>query len=258
MAGDWIKVRTALPKDGRIRIAAKKLQKTNAIGNASTNAYCVTVFGALVTLWSFADGQSDESGVLVGYDFSDINDMVGIDGFCEALPSDWITESDGWVKLTDYQQHNGKNAKVRAQTAKRVANAKANAKTVSKVTQEPLPDALPREEKRREEVKEGAYALNADAWNGWIEYRKKRKLAAYTTDKVKNKLCQLSPSKQSECVNDSIAQNYNGIFPDKFKDKPKPLKTQSDNELMAMAQSLNIQSQGKSRFDLIAAIEAKQ
>jgi len=154
MAGDWIKVRTALANDGRVRMAAKTLKKSNALGNATTNAYCVTVLGALVTLWSFADTQADENGLLIGYDFEDINELVGVDGFCESLPPDWIAEHEGWVKLPEYQQHNGKSAKKRAQTAKRVANAKANATgnasgnadSVSEVTQK----ALPREEKRRD------------------------------------------------------------------------------------------------------------
>lgn len=158
MAGDWIKLRTSLATDGRVRIVAKTLKKGNALGNATTNAYSVTVLGALVTLWSLADAQADEDGALVGYDFDDIDDLVGVPGFCNALPDDWISEEGGWIKLPNYQEHNGKNAKKRAQTAKRVANAKANAACNAEgngeVTQQALPNALPREEKRRDKEKQ--------------------------------------------------------------------------------------------------------
>ena len=151
MAGDWIKLRTALATDGRVRIVAKRLKKNNALGNATTNAYRVTVLGALVTLWCLADAQADESGVLLGSDFDDIDDLVGIENFCECLPDDWIEQQEGWIKLPSYQTHNGKNAKQRAQTARRVANAKANAAGVS----ENPSRALPREEKKREKEKQG-------------------------------------------------------------------------------------------------------
>ena len=151
MAGDWIKFRTSLISDGRVRVSAKKMGlKGNAVGNAAS----VTVIGGLVTLWSLADEHADEHGVLYGYDPEDINNLVGIPNFCESLHSDWIDISGDWVKLPEYQEHNGQTAKKRAQTAKRVANHKANVKGNDGVTPEALPDALPREEKRREEKKE--------------------------------------------------------------------------------------------------------
>jgi len=61
----------------------------------------------------------------------------------------WMIEESGSVGLPNFDRHNGKTAKTRAMTAKRVAShkAKSNASSVtSSVT-----SALPREEKRREE-----------------------------------------------------------------------------------------------------------
>lgn len=147
MAGDWIKVRTSLVNDGRVKVSAKKM-------NLKGNAGSVSVLGGLVTLWSLADEHADDEGVLYGYDETDINELVGIEGFAENLHRDWIDTSGEWVKLPEYHEHNGQTAKKRAQTAKRVANHKANATTNAEVTQAPLPDALPREEKRREDIKE--------------------------------------------------------------------------------------------------------
>ncbi|NIT58392.1 MAG: hypothetical protein GWN00_19850 [Aliifodinibius sp.] len=154
-------MRTALANDGRIRVVAKSLKAANVLGNADTNAYCASVLGSLVTLWCLADEQADENGVLVGYDFDDVDRLVGLPGFCESLPEDWICLDAGWVKLPDYLEHNGKNAKVRAQTAKRVAKSKqkkSNAQSVTEVTKNPLP----REEKRREENNNPLTPLKGD------------------------------------------------------------------------------------------------
>jgi hypothetical protein len=107
-ASDWIKVRTVLPTDGRLRIASRKC-----------HVLPVTVFGALVTLWCLADAHADENGVLQGYTAEDVDGVVSVPGFCAALPIDWIDVSGEFVKLPDYQEHNGTTGKTRAQDAKR-------------------------------------------------------------------------------------------------------------------------------------------
>src|SRR5690606_26191535 len=64
----------------------------------------------------------------------------------------WLVQCGSNLSLPNFDRHNGKTAKNRALTAKRVAefksdgNAKGNARSVT--------SALPREEKRREENKE--------------------------------------------------------------------------------------------------------
>jgi len=116
-----------------------------------------------------------------------------------------------------------------------------------------------REEKRREEKrKRGAFALNESAWQEWLDYRKKRKLAKYATDKVKNQLRELEQAQQEKCIENSITQNYNGLFPENFKPESTPLKTKSDTELLELAETLHVHTQGKNRFQLIQSIEAKQ
>lgn len=142
MAGDWIKVRTVLPNDGRLKIAAKKC-----------HASSVTVLGALVTLWCLADSQADAEGVLVGYDKEDIDQLVRVPGFCDSLPADWIDLSSEWVKLPEYEEHNGSTAKSRAQSTKR----KRHSRGVTDVPNESRSErdkSVTREEKRREEKKE--------------------------------------------------------------------------------------------------------
>jgi hypothetical protein len=178
--------------------------------------------GALVTLWSLADSHADEDGTIAGYDFQDIDDLVGVPGFCESLPDDWICQTDGWVNLPNYQEHNGRNAKKRAQTAKRVANAKANAKGNDEVTQAALPDALPREEKRREEKRrewERPESVDKQAWQEFEQHRAeiKKPLTNQSRTKNANVLAEHPPAVQQEIVNTTIANRWTGLFPPKNK-----------------------------------------
>jgi hypothetical protein len=138
MSIEWIKFRKSLLRDGRVLYAKRRC-----------NASSVTVIGGLVTLWSIADDFADENGLLFGYTKEDINRQIGIENFCESLPEDWIDLSGEFVKIPNYQEHNGATAKKRAVTQKRVQKhrnlkRKCNAKKVTK--------ALP--EKKRKEVKD--------------------------------------------------------------------------------------------------------
>lgn len=59
--------------------------------------------------------------------------------------------------------------------------------------------------------------LNSEAWNQWIEYRKKAKLKSYKTDKVAKHLATFPPHVQQAAVNYSCVQNeYSGLFPERF------------------------------------------
>lgn len=113
----WIKMRTSLMDDPRVMIVAHKC-----------NALTVTVVGALHALWSLADRFANEDGVLAGYTPLVINNRVGVPNFCESLPSDWIDLSHEWVKLPEYQAHNGTTAKTRAESTKRVALSRSRNK----------------------------------------------------------------------------------------------------------------------------------
>lgn len=147
MASDWIKVRTVLPTDGRLRVVSRKC-----------HALTVTVFGALVTLWCLADSHADENGELIGYTPDDIDALVGVPGFTAALPKDWIDLSGEFVKLPEYQEHNGTSGKARAQAAKR---QKAH-RSVTVASRSERDTSVTREEKKREEKKEKKAAPVAD------------------------------------------------------------------------------------------------
>ena len=142
MAGDWIKMRTDLHTDPAvIGIAC-------AVGITEDE-----VVGKLHRVWSWADIQTVD-GNAHSVSVSWIDRYLGVSGFAQAMcDAGWLTAkcSDGsaGVMFPNFDRHNGKTAKTRALTAKRVAKHKENTNgdSVSKVT----PPALPREEKRREE-----------------------------------------------------------------------------------------------------------
>lgn len=137
MAGDWIKFElTTLDKPEVCQIAD--------LADIDPDA----VVGKLMRVWGWFDQQT-ENGNAPSVSKKLLDRLVGVIGFCEHMKSvAWMIEIDGVISLPHFDRHNGKTAKNRLLTAKRVANYKAsngksNASSVS--------DALPKEEKRRED-----------------------------------------------------------------------------------------------------------
>ncbi len=137
MAGDWIKFElTTLDKPEVCQIAD--------LADIDPDA----VVGKLMRVWGWFDQQT-ENGNAPSVSKKLLDRLVGVIGFCEHMKSvAWMIEIDGVISLPHFDRHNGKTAKNRLLTAKRVANHKAsngksNAANVS--------GALPKEEKRRED-----------------------------------------------------------------------------------------------------------
>ena len=137
MAGDWIKFElTTLDKPEVCQIAD--------LADIDPDA----VVGKLMRVWGWFDQQT-ENGNAPSVSKKLLDRLVGVIGFCEHMKSvAWMIEIDGVISLPHFDRHNGKTAKNRLLTAKRVANHKAsngksNASSVS--------GALPKEEKRRED-----------------------------------------------------------------------------------------------------------
>ncbi|WP_174523134.1 hypothetical protein [Pseudomonas oryzihabitans] len=139
MAGDWIKFElTTLDKPEVCQIADE--------ANIDSDA----VVGKLLRVWGWFDQQTSE-GNAPSVSKRLLDRLVGVTGFCDLMRKvGWMVEDDGVISIPNFERHNGKTAKNRLLTAKRVANHKAangkgNARSVS--------DALPREdvEKREKE-----------------------------------------------------------------------------------------------------------
>lgn len=122
----WIKFEKDLLTDPRVlRIARNLESKFSSIGNAQALPAVTLVCGALVRIWSLADTHLD-SDDLLPLGFGELDEVVGIPGFCALVPSDWLVEIDEHtVKLPNFHAHNGTEAKKKAVTQKRVARHRA-------------------------------------------------------------------------------------------------------------------------------------
>lgn len=139
MAGDWIKFESTTPdKPEVVRIAA--------ILGIDQDA----VVGKLLRFWVWADQNSvDGNGVTVTSAFLDR--LTFCPGFASAMRDvSWLEGGDGNLSLPNFGLHNGKTAKERAVSGRRVAKHRnGNGESNGDVTPRPLQKPLP--EKRREE-----------------------------------------------------------------------------------------------------------
>lgn len=142
MAGDWIKLEHSTPDKPEVFRIAETLSITPE-----------HALGCLVRVWMWAD-QQIANGNAASVTETTIDRIARVTGFGSAMVSaGWLCVTEADIAFPNFERHNGKTAKTRALTAKRVAKCKTE-KSNAAVTQR----ALPREEKRREEEGEGAPA----------------------------------------------------------------------------------------------------
>jgi len=139
MAGDWIKIEHVTPDKPEVHRMAESLK-------IDPDA----VVGKLLRLWIWADQQIDNcNGASVT--LSLLDRITFVSGFAMAMHSvGWLVIKDGEISFPNFERHNGKTAKDRANTNRRVSKSRdvkrnCNADTVTESEQKPLP------EKRREE-----------------------------------------------------------------------------------------------------------
>ncbi|MFL0802427.1 MAG: hypothetical protein K6L81_01830 [Agarilytica sp.] len=141
MAGDWIKFELSTSDKPEVwQIAASLDLDPDA------------VVGKLLRIWGWFDQQT-ENGNAPTVTKMLLDRIAGVTGFCDCVVSTgWMHESDSEIYLPNFDRHNGKTAKNRAVTAKRVAKHKAAApQSNDKSNGVSVTTPLPREEKRREE-----------------------------------------------------------------------------------------------------------
>ena len=119
----WIKLEKDLLTDPRLLALAAKLAKrvtVNRLCAVTHPSVTVTLaYGALARLWVIGDTHIGEKDILA-LGAAQINQLIGIDGFCELLPRDWLQILDGErVKLPNFHTHNGTIARTRALAASR-------------------------------------------------------------------------------------------------------------------------------------------
>lgn len=147
MAGDWIKVETNTPMKPEVWEMAELL-------GLDPDA----VVGKLVRFWSWADSHLGDSCNALRVTASHIDKFIATPGFSDALKNvGWLQGEDRALILTNFDRHNGKTAKTRSLTAKRVASHRNGNATVTPAALQMKRECNepPLAEKRREEYKEG-------------------------------------------------------------------------------------------------------
>jgi hypothetical protein len=139
MAGDWIKIRHALPRSGHVvRIMS------------ACDADKLRTLGGLVSALLLFDEQTQD-GHLSGYSLKAFDETVGLTGLGAALCDPkvgWMEVDEDGLTLLDWDKHNGSSAKRRANDATRKAN-KRSEKPVRILSEKKRTVCGP--EKRREE-----------------------------------------------------------------------------------------------------------
>ena len=113
MDGDWIKVRTSLPRDPRVVRISSALK-----------ADILRTIGGLVSAWSLFDEQT-EDGKLDGYTPELLDDIVRFPGLSRAMEkAGWLVIGDGFLEIPRFSEHNGRSAKRRIQDNVRKMSAR--------------------------------------------------------------------------------------------------------------------------------------
>ena len=204
------------------------------------------VVGKLLRVWAWFDTQTVE-GNAPSVTKALLDSKLSVSGFCDAMIRvGWMCEVDGQISLPNFDRHNGKTAKNRALTSKRVAEHKAsNAKVTKQVTEKfdegnapSVTSALPREEKRREEKNINtippkspkgertgfnpseaffpeALDTNAfrDAWRAWCKHRKEIR-KPLTPTQCESQLSQLAGwglERSVAAIQHTITMGWQGI-----------------------------------------------
>jgi hypothetical protein len=144
MAGDWLKFEANTPEKPEV------LAITIELGFDDPD---LTV-GKLLKVWRWFD-QHTVNGNAASVTPALLDLLIGVTGITQAMANvGWLHINEGGgIDLPNFERHNGKTAKDRALTAKRVASHKASKVVNDEGNGDSVTYALPREEKRREDNK---------------------------------------------------------------------------------------------------------
>jgi hypothetical protein len=170
MAGDWLKFELNTPEKPEV------LAITIELGYDDPD---LTV-GKLLKVWRWFD-QHTVDGNAPSVTPALLDRLIGVTGITQAMSKvGWLDiYVSGGVGLPHFDRHNGKTAKERALTAKRVASHKASKDANGTGNGDSVTSALPREEKRREENKY-IPPIPADLLTDFLKVRKAKKVGELT------------------------------------------------------------------------------
>ena len=100
MAGDWIKMRSALTSCPKVAAIARAVGTADEFAGLSRHAMRLLVVGGLHAVWS-AVNEHTSDGVMANSSVDDIDDLTGIAGFGQAMQAvGWIESDEGAATLT--------------------------------------------------------------------------------------------------------------------------------------------------------------
>lgn len=140
MAGDWIKMRLDLQSHPKV---------VRILSATCTDKF--RVIGGLHAVWSVFDAHT-EDGILSGYTPETMDHIIGWPGFSQAMIDVGWLEYDGdqTLKMPEFQSHNGKSAKRRAEDAERKKESRKSPENVRNLSANSHTKTVTREEKRRD------------------------------------------------------------------------------------------------------------
>ena len=168
MAGEWVKMRSALLANPKVHAIAKVIGMDSRAGSVLTTGFSgcpdevlaryalryVTVT-ALLCVWSSANEHAT-GGILSCCDLEDIDEIAGVPGFGQAMASvGWAIpdEATKCVSLPNFSDHNTPAKDRTAADRQRRYRQNRNGGVARDVARDVTRDSNGREEKRREEKK---------------------------------------------------------------------------------------------------------
>lgn len=125
MSGDWIKMRTSLLTNPKVNGIARSLEDDKRVSTSLSTGYrgvmseivtrCVmrhVTVSSLLVVWGAAN-EHTKDGVFHNADISDIDDMVGYEGFGDAMASvGWLifNEDECTLTLPNFSEYNTSGA----------------------------------------------------------------------------------------------------------------------------------------------------
>lgn len=138
MAGDWIKVQKDTPDKPEVLAMAARLDLDQD-----------AIVGKLFRIWSWFDTHTID-GNAESVTFALLDRLAGVTGFAEQMMLvGWLEQSGSVLSLPNFEIHNGKTAKTRAQGKNRQEKSRNNANSNADSNASSVTKASP--EKRREE-----------------------------------------------------------------------------------------------------------
>jgi hypothetical protein len=222
MAGDWIPIRLNLHEDPAVFLIADQ-----------TGLDPFGVVGRLVRVWSWANAHLAD-GHAPGVTKTGLDAVAGAPGFADAMAAaGWLHTTGSGIVFARFEEWNSQGAKRRILAARRKRSQR-----VPPASRSGRDKSVTREEKRREEdkgrkpPKPPAAAVVGDlapipptldtpdfraVWLRWVGYRVeiRKRLTPTTAAAQLAALAPIGPAAAVECVNASIRNGWQGLFPEK-------------------------------------------